>query len=265
PPTLTITLDPPQVEQGHTLLVRVHSSAPVTLTATLDDRPLTFVAGQESYWALVGLPAWSQVGPHPLRLMATDALGRQVREEATVKVVAVDFPVEAVTLPPDRAALLTPELVKAERERLAPIFQSFTPQRLWKGTFDMPVAGEVTSPFGVRRSYNGGPARGYHEGVDFRGEVGTTVVAANGGRVALAETLTVRGKAVILDHGLGVHSGYYHLSELLVQEGQRVAKGDPIGRVGQTGLATGPHLHWEIRVGGVNVNPLEWTERPIPR
>ncbi|HID85762.1 MAG TPA: M23 family metallopeptidase [Anaerolineae bacterium] len=249
------------MEQGHTLLVRVHSSAPVTLTGTLDERDLAFVKHGEGYWALVGLPAWSPAGPHLLTLTAADGMGRAVREEATVEVVAVDFPVEAVALPPDRTRLLTPELVQEERERLAPIFQSVTPERLWDGVFVPPVEGEITSPFGARRSYNGGPPRSYHEGVDFRGEVGTPVVAANSGRVALAEALTVRGKAVILDHGLGVHSGYYHLSEILVQEGQWVEKGDPIGRVGGTGLATGPHLHWEVRIRGVNVDPLEWTQR----
>lgn len=263
PPTLTIELDPPQVEQGHTLLVRVHSSAPVTLTGTLDDQEFVFVEDGEGYWALVGFPAWSPAGPHHLNLMAADGMGRMIYEEATVEVVAIDFPVEAITLPPDRTRLLTPELVQAERERLAPIFQSVTQEQLWDGVFVTPVEGEITSPFGARRSYNGGPPRSYHEGVDFRGKEGTPVVAANTGRVALAEALTVRGKALILDHGLGVHTGYYHLSEILVQEGQRVAEGDLIGRVGGTGLATGPHLHWELRVRGVNVDPLEWTQQPM--
>jgi murein DD-endopeptidase MepM/ murein hydrolase activator NlpD len=249
------------VEQGHTLLVRVQSSAPVALTATLDDQELAFVEEGDGYWALVGFPAWSPAGPHPLSLMAADRMGRVIQEEATVEVVAVAFPVEAVTLPPDRALLLRPEVVQAEQERLAPIFQKVTTGRLWDGVCVPPVGGEITSPFGARRSYNGGPPTGYHEGVDFRGKVGTPVVAAHSGRVALAEALTVRGMAVILDHGLGVQSGYYHLSEILVQEGQQVEQGDRIGRVGETGLATGPHLHWEVRVQGVNVDPLEWTQR----
>ena len=82
--------------------------------------------------------------------------------------------------------------------------------------------------------------------------------------MALAEPLTVRGNAVIIDHGLGVHSGYYHLSEISVQEGQQVKKGDVVGKVGDTGLATGPHLHWEIRVNGINVDPAQWTWQLIP-
>jgi murein DD-endopeptidase MepM/ murein hydrolase activator NlpD len=82
--------------------------------------------------------------------------------------------------------------------------------------------------------------------------------------VALAEELTVRGKVVIIDHGLGVYSSYYHLSEITVQVGQNVEPGDPIGKVGSTGLSTGCHLHWEIRVGGVYVDPLQWTQQVFP-
>jgi murein DD-endopeptidase MepM/ murein hydrolase activator NlpD len=82
--------------------------------------------------------------------------------------------------------------------------------------------------------------------------------------VALAGPLEVRGNAVILDHGWGVYSGYYHLSEVVVAEGQLVAQGEMIGRLGNTGLSTGAHLHWEMRVGGVLVDPLEWTTRLIP-
>ncbi len=89
---------------------------------------------------------------------------------------------------------------------------------------------------------------------------GTPVIAANTGRVAFAGDLTVRGRSVILDHGAGVFSAYHHLSEIDVVEGQLVNKGDLIGAVGQTGLAEGPHLHWEIVVHGVEVDALLWTQ-----
>jgi murein DD-endopeptidase MepM/ murein hydrolase activator NlpD len=87
------------------------------------------------------------------------------------------------------------------------------------------------------------------------------VVAAAAGVVALAEPLAVRGNAVIIDHGAGVLSGYYHLDRIVVNAGQTVAQGELIGEVGSTGLSTGSHLHWELRVGGVAVLPSEWVER----
>lgn len=86
-------------------------------------------------------------------------------------------------------------------------------------------------------------------------------MAAARGRVVFAAPLPIRGNSVIIDHGLGVLSGYHHLSEIAVAVGQQVNAGDVIGRVGATGLATGPHLHWEVIVRGVTVDPLVWTER----
>jgi murein DD-endopeptidase MepM/ murein hydrolase activator NlpD len=80
----------------------------------------------------------------------------------------------------------------------------------------------------------------------------------------MAEQLTLRGNAVVLDHGWGVLTGYWHLSAIEVQVGQKVAQGDLIARIGSTGLSTGAHLHWEMWVGGVNVNPLQWLEPFYP-
>jgi len=122
----------------------------------------------------------------------------------------------------------------------------------------------VTSPFGERRSYNGGPVSSYHDGVDFGAPEGTPVYAPAAGIVVLAEPLTVRGYAVIIDHGLGIFTGYWHLSDILVEAGQQVKKGDLIAAVGNTGLSTGSHLHWELRVGGIAVDPLQWVEQEMP-
>lgn len=262
PLTLAVELESSQVSQGHTFVIQVRANRAVTVTGMLDDRPLRFVEEEGRYWALVGFAAWSEVGRHPMSLMATDPLGRSMELTTAVEVAEVNFPVERIYLPPGHLALLDPEVVRAENERLAPIFEGSTPKRLWDALFVRPTQGEVSSHFGARRSYNGGPPRSHHGGVDFRlPPSGPAVMAANSGFVVLAEDLQVRGKAVIIDHGLGVYSGYYHLSEIAVQEGQWLDKGDFIGNMGQTGLATGPHLHWEMRVGGVNVDPLEWTER----
>jgi len=99
--------------------------------------------------------------------------------------------------------------------------------------------------------------------VDIAAGEGTPVIAAAAAVVALAEPLQVRGNAVILDHGAGVHSAYYHLSRIDVAVGEPVRQGQQIGLVGATGLSTGAHLHWEVRVGEIFVNPLEWTERAM--
>ena len=180
-----------------------------------------------------------------------------------IQVTSTDFPVQAITLSPSRAKLLDPVIVQAEAARLKLVWQKTSPRPLWTGLFVLPVEGPFTASFGMRRSYNGGPATGYHGGVDIAAAEGTPVIAAAAGTVALAETLRVRGNAIVLDHGAGVHSAYYHLSRIDVSVGEQVRQGQTIGAVGATGLATGAHLHWEVRVGEIFVNPLEWTEKAM--
>ncbi|MBC7257258.1 MAG: M23 family metallopeptidase, partial [Chloroflexi bacterium] len=95
------------------------------------------------------------------------------------------------------------------------------------------------------------------------GETGDPVQAPAAGIVALAEVLQVRGGTVILDHGAGVLSGYFHLQSIAVREGETVEPGTLLGEIGSTGLSTGSHLHWEMRIGGIAVDPREWLERPM--
>jgi murein DD-endopeptidase MepM/ murein hydrolase activator NlpD len=262
---VAVELIPLPVVQGQTLVVKVKAEGMIGLSGLYDEgRPVVFVEGEGERWALVGIHVLTEVGAHPLKLTATDASGQQTEVLLSVPVIDGGYGVENIILPPSRASLLDPDLIKVERERLARVFEIFGRQQLWMGPFIVPVEGPITSQFGTRRSYNGGPARSYHEGIDYDAPPGAAVLAANEGQVALAEPLTVRGNAVIIDHGLGIHSGYYHLSEINVQEGQQVKKGDVVGKVGDTGLATGPHLHWEIRVGGINVDPAQWTWQTIP-
>ena len=262
----SLVAEPPQVYPGHTLLVRLHTSLPATLSLSLDGQRLPlFPSGREGeYVALVGFLVWSKPGPRLLTATLRDGLGRERVLSETVQVLPADYPVEHIQLAPGREALLDPEVLRAERERLLPIWSLLTPERLWEDPFITPTQGVVSSPFGAMRSYNGGPVSDYHQGMDLSNITGTVVVAAARGRVVLAERLQVRGNTVILDHGWGVLSSYFHLSAIEVQVGDIVEQGQPIGRIGATGLVSGAHLHWEIRVGMVPVEPREWVGRAFP-
>jgi murein DD-endopeptidase MepM/ murein hydrolase activator NlpD len=118
--------------------------------------------------------------------------------------------------------------------------------------------------FGTRRSYNGSDFTYYHTGLDLYGSTTTPVLAPAAGRVAFTSFLTVRGNTTYIDHGLGVFSGFLHQSQILVQPGDLVEPGQIVGYVGGTGRVTGPHLHWEVWVGGVPVEPLIWTRSTFP-
>lgn len=127
---------------------------------------------------------------------------------------------------------------------------------MWTQPFIRPRASLVTSRFGSGRLFNG-TVTSRHLGVDFRGAVGEPVHAANRGMVTLADNFFLAGGVVYIDHGGGLMTGYFHLSETLVKPGDTVARGQRIGAVGATGRVTGPHLHWSARYGALPVNPLD--------
>jgi murein DD-endopeptidase MepM/ murein hydrolase activator NlpD len=143
-----------------------------------------------------------------------------------------------------------------------------TAQRHWQGKFLVPVPVEFAecypSRFGSRRSYNGSSYDYFHTGLDFCGNTSTEIYAPAAGTVVFAGPLTVRGNATIIDHGWGIYSGYLHQSEIFVKAGDIVEAGQRIGLVGATGRATGPHLHLEVWVGGVQVDPMDWLTITYP-
>jgi murein DD-endopeptidase MepM/ murein hydrolase activator NlpD len=163
------------------------------------------------------------------------------------------------------AAAIDQESIAQERARLFEIWDVAAPIAHWDGSFQEPIRSYVylSAPYGARRSYNGGPYRTYHEGVDYAAYGGTPVYAAASGTVVVAEFLYVRGGAVIVDHGWGVYTGYYHMSDVAAEVGQWVEAGQHIGGVGTTGLSTGNHLHWDLLVGGVWVDGLAWLEQDM--
>lgn len=266
PLTATLEVEPPQVTVGKTLLVRVKTSlqAGGSLFFEGESVPLFPGPAPNENVTFIGISIWAEPGPRQIVAVLIDSLDRPAVVSATVQVVAGDYPIDYVTLLPGRGALLDPQVNQEEWQVLEPLLKEVSSERLWAGSFISPTVGHISSYFGAMRSYNGGPPSSYHNGLDISNITGTLVVAPARGRVVLARPLVVRGQAILLDHGWGVHSGYFHLSEILVQEGELVEQGQPIGRVGATGLVSGAHLHWEMRVGLVAVDPLEWKERPFP-
>jgi len=262
-----LSIRPAPVVQGQTIFVAVESGDPLRLSGSFLDQPLAFMRDRDQYWALLGLDALTPPGVYPLDLLAVDpSSGDQITMQETLTVTAGAFSTYNIAVPAGRQDLLDPGLSRAEREKVNQVFAPVSPQRLFAAPFAYPLAGELrpTSPFGQRRSYDGGSVSGYHSGQDYGAGTGVPVYAPASGIVALAEPLAIRGQAVILDHGWGVFSGFWHLSQIDVTVGQQVDRGQLIGLVGNTGLSTGPHLHWEMQVRGIPVDPLQWTTESFP-
>jgi hypothetical protein len=177
-----------------------------------------------------------------------------------ISVTDWDYGVRRLTLPKDKVELSAEALkrVKAEAEIVGALWKAKAPAPEWNGIFLTPVDGEVVGTFGKRSVING-QERSPHTGVDLSGKEGEPVMAVNNGRVALTADHFFTGNSVFVDHGGGIFTMYFHLSKILVKDGDKVEKGQTIGLVGSTGRSTGPHLHWGMRVNGAKVNPLTLT------
>jgi murein DD-endopeptidase MepM/ murein hydrolase activator NlpD len=259
-----LSVDPGQVIPGRTVAVHITGTVPISVSAWLGDQELRFFSAGDTQYALAGISIWAAPGSRSLTATLRDEWGRVTTLTTTVQVLPADYPVEDVTLPPDRQELLDPDITAQEWAYVQPFLEEVTPERLWEGGFISPTKGWITSPYGGMRAYNGAPPSSYHNGLDIGNYSGTLIIAPAAGRVVVAEELVVRGNCVILDHGWGLHTSYFHMSALLVEPGMMVQQGDPIGRMGSTGLATGSHLHWEVRVGMITVDPEEWLVRTFP-
>jgi murein DD-endopeptidase MepM/ murein hydrolase activator NlpD len=182
----------------------------------------------------------------------------------TIRIYGKKYFAQQLTLPPQ---MVTPSeevmgRIAEERKLIDKALKTVTPERLWQIPFLRPVPGKVTSIYGLRRILNGKP-RNPHRGLDFSAPTGTQIKAACDGRVALVGDHYYAGKSVYLDHGLGVYTVYFHLSEIKIKEGEFVKRGSVIGLSGMTGRATGPHLHLGVTILQQAVDPLPLIEENV--
>ncbi|GEM49883.1 M23 family metallopeptidase [Deinococcus cellulosilyticus] len=184
-------------------------------------------------------------------------------ETLEVPVTVKQATARPLNLAPEVAAKLNPTNQTREDQALNKVYAMRTPQQ-WSKAFQDPGVKAVSAGFGTKRIYKPGDPVKYHYGTDLPAKTGTPIYAVNDGTVVIAEKFEIRGNLVVIDHGLGVQSLYFHQSKILVKAGDKVKKGDKIGEVGSTGLSTGPHLHWEMRVRGEATNPQGWVGKVYP-
>jgi len=272
-PVQTIDIQPLPMGQGKTAVIHIVAPTGLTFEGTFMEHPIKFFPAPDGgYSALLGVHALAEPGFYPLSLQGAQADSTLFTFSQMVGVAPVDYPFDKpLTVDP---ATIDPAVTLPEDAQWSALAAPATPERLWEGTFRIPSplaqdycleTGDCwTSRFGNRRSYNGGPYTFFHTGLDIAGGSGTKIFAPAAGRVVFAGPLTVRGNATMIDHGWGVYTGYLHQSEIDVKVGDLVEAGRLIGLVGGTGRVEGPHLHWEVWVGGVQVDPLDWLEKTFP-
>jgi murein DD-endopeptidase MepM/ murein hydrolase activator NlpD len=268
-----VEIDPLPLLQGKVFVSRINAPEGVTISGQFMDYPLHFFSEKPgTYVSLQGVHAMTDPGLYPLSLVMDIPDRGSYQYSQMVNVGAVDYPYDQpLTVDP---TTIDPEITGPEDNEWRSLTASFGEEKLWDGKFNLPspLSEEFcletndcwSSMFGNRRSYNGSTYSYFHTGLDIVGKTGTEVYAAAAGVVVYTGTLTVRGNATMIDHGWGVYTGYLHQSEILVSVGDQVEAGQLIGKVGDTGRVEGPHLHWEVWAGGVQVDPLDWLKNIYP-
>lgn len=256
-PPARITWQPEAPRQGDPLLLEVRPKTPADrVTGTFLGHTLVFEPWGEGVFRALA-PISVKVAPGAHRLEVVLHRGRRVRRDRRqVTVAGAEFPESRLsvnprfTRPPKKARAR----IRRDRRHIRAAWRRGRSGRLWRGAFRRPIDSEKTGEFGTQRTFNG-KVRSRHLGLDLDADVGDPVHAAGRGRVVLAEDLYYSGNSVFVDHGDGLFTVYFHLSELVVAPGDAVEAGDLLGKAGRTGRVTGPHLHFGVKLDGTYVSP----------
>lgn len=248
---------------GTVLVCRLEGRAPEGLILAGFQQEAGFYHSGGVSVALLAVPLKAKKGLRSLSLRLKDR-----RQKLSVRVGRDPYPHKRVRAVPHLKSKLSAPRAADERESLAHAEGKSLGPPQWSGPFlwplDPPIT--ITSPYGAKRSYNHGQAAWQHLGLDLRAAQGSPVLASADGVVLLARKgLALTGGTILLGHGYGVTSAYFHMSRLGVKVGQRVHAGEAIGASGASGIANGPHLHWQINLRGKPTDPRQWLDPAVAK
>jgi len=260
---LKVIVFPEKPKQGDTVSVKIKKHPEVKNPPKVyfeKSKQAVFEINDTWYRSLIPLTASKKPGTYGLDVFYDDK-----KKNIDLIVGITDYIVEELTLTKEVAGLMTTPI---ERKSVGNAINAISDIRYWDGKFSYPSSGKQSTPYGVKRKINGVLNESYfHKGLDFAVPTGSKVNSPAKGKVILAghqkNGFVVNGNCVFVDHGHGVVSAFLHLSEINVKEEDIVEKGQLIGKVGGTGIATGPHLHWGIYVFGQPVEPELWVKQRV--
>jgi len=260
-PEITVTPDSPR--PGDVIFVTLYPEQDLLrASCSWNGRSYQFLPTEEGYALALPVAASTKPGRHHATIYWKYISGGMGRRGVAVEVKPRQFGVQRLRLSRSQEGKYSAPETKRETKLIGAALDLMTPERLWRGSFTMPVQGRLSTAYGLQRYVNGRLSY-RHRGVDIGAPEGTPVLAAADGVVALADdSFLLHGQTIVLDHGQGIASLYLHLSRIEVSPGERVAQGQVIGRVGHTGVATGPHLHFAVYAYHEAVDPLFWTQLP---
>ncbi|QRK07861.1 M23 family metallopeptidase [Archangium violaceum] len=246
-----LSLQPVAARPGDPVLVTVRGLAQAP-TGTLGERPLRFYPVRDGFQALTGLAVEQVPGQVPVKVSVPATSGAAPTElSGTLDVVAPGWPERRLKVAnkfvKKKPAPEVQARMEADRAAFAAAFAQSFVAPLFTENFAWPRQDTITAPYGDLRTFNG-KKQSQHFGTDLRGAVGVPVYSANAGTVVMTRDAYASGNTVLVYHGAGLYTAYFHLSATDVKDGQRVERGQLLGKVGATGRVTGPHLHWGVKV-----------------
>lgn len=257
-----ITLNQLELVQGDLLVIQVEN-LPNKPEGTFLGQDLDFLSHGEGWMALVGTSYWTKPGNYLLSIQ----LAPTQKIERSLEVKSGDFSKSYLTVSEKQQRIVKPteadqkiiERKAADQKLLAAAYSQGASSPLWTEPFIVPTEGRITTGYGATRYVNG-KINNRHSGLDLANTLGTPIYAVNNGIVRLTAELLVTGKTIVIDHGAGLYSCYYHQSEILVEPDEEVEKGQLIGKMGSTGFSTGSHLHWKMMYKNLNLNPSNFID-----
>jgi hypothetical protein len=259
---------PTRIEEGSAVALRLlqprGGREPVSVDGVLAGRDIRFGRLDDAWLGVAAVPIGTR-GPSEIEIEIRFAGGTRTSLSVPLEIAGRTWDRSALSVAPHYSSppAEVQDRIARERSLIRGILDAASAEWLLNGPFVEPRPFDITSPYGQERVFND-EVQSRHTGVDLRGGVGDPVRAAGRGRVVLVGDFYYSGTSVFVDHGHGVHTGYFHLSEILAEQGDIVEKGELIGRVGMSGRVTGPHLHWSLWVGGVGQDAGSLLEMMIP-
>lgn len=266
---LAYELSSDKIKQGDTAVITVTSKKSIKGTFKIAKKTFglypqdRFLGASKQLMGFVAIDRRANPGSYQLSLSVQEEGGNTYAFEIPITVLDGGFRKEHIKLTKKKNNLVKGRAkLRDENRRIANALKRSESFKMFHDSFLLPVPnGRITSTFGNMRVYNGVPSWS-HSGLDLGKRLGAPILASNRGKVVLVGNFGVHGKTVIIDHGWKIFTIYNHLQKIYVQHHQVVARGQRIGTMGATGVATGPHLHWGVTINGVRVNPLQWVEDP---
>lgn len=257
---LQLVFDPPVAWQGKVVTITVVSPESVTnINGSFLKQEFNFYRQGNNFKGIVGVPVDQKTGTYPLKLVVTSGSWGTSEVVQDIKVWKTKFPFSKFWLPPARDKLRAREIIDDEWGQIERILVVEDQMNRWRGSFAWPTEGPVSQGFGHRQIING-KGGSNHRGVDIAVPSGTKIFAPNNGKVVFADHLKAFGGTIVLDHGWGIHTLYFHLSKFAAEVGDEVAKGALIAYSGDSGVSSGAHLHWGMSVHNLRVDPIQWTK-----